>query len=220
MNIPTQKRLAMIVGGCLTGLALGNTPILAAAPCRAGNPCAPKQSIKRSNPCRPCMPKKPCAAKNPCAAKSVGRPMGYKPYRGNPEALIKLGAQLFKDTHLSGNGLACDTCHNHYGAYQSSFAEPYPHFVKMAVDQFKMKAVHADEMVQLCMMSPMAAKPLPWDSKELAALTAYVTEQQKGFMKPHQMGAMNPCAAKHPCGAKNPCAAKRPCAAKNPCAAR
>jgi hypothetical protein len=40
----------------------------------------------------------------------------------------------------------------------------------------------------------MAAKPLPWDSKELAALSAYTLEVQKGF-KPGK-GAVNPCAGK------------------------
>ena len=42
-----------------------------------------------------------------------------------------------------------------------------------------------DEMVQGCMVMPMAAKPLPWDSPELAALVAYVEQQQKTF-KPAQ----------------------------------
>ena len=32
------------------------------------------------------------------------------------------------------------------------------------------------------MAGPMAARPLPWDSKTLADLTAYVTQYQKGFM--------------------------------------
>jgi cytochrome c len=39
-----------------------------------------------------------------------------------------------------------------------------------------LKQVSLDEMVQFCMVVPMAAKPLAWDSKELAALTAYAGE--------------------------------------------
>ena len=80
-----------------------------------------------------------------------------------------------------------------------------------------LKQIHADEMVQLCMVRPMEAKPLAWNSKELAALTAYVVDIQKSF-KP-VAGAANPCAAKNPCAGKNPCAAKK-CGPKNPCAAK
>jgi hypothetical protein len=50
---------------------------------------------------------------------------------------------------------------------------------------------------------------LPWNSKELAGLTAYVKHVQKGF-KPSAAGAANPCAAKNSCAATNPCAAKKP----------
>jgi hypothetical protein len=78
--------------------------------------------------------------------------------------------------------------------------------VAMPRDQAGLKQVQADEMVQFCMVVPMAARPLPWASKELAALTAYTLELQKSF-KP----APNPCAMKNPCAATNPCAG-------NPCA--
>ncbi len=36
-------------------------------------------------------------------------------------------------------------------------------------------------MVQLCMVVPMSADPLPWDSEELAALTAYVVALREDF---------------------------------------
>lgn len=73
--------------------------------------------------------------------------------------------------------------------------------VAMARDQAGLKRIRADEMVQFCMVVPMAAKPLPWNSKELAALTAYTLELQKAF-KP-----ANPCAMKNPCVPKDPSAA-------------
>lgn len=219
MHARSKKTLAVIIGGCLTTLALSSVPLYAANPCGAKNPCAAKASMNKHNPCNPCAgktpgaAKNPCSAKNPCAAKSVTRPVHYKPYKGNRTALVDEGAKLFNDTGLSSNGMACSTCHNHYGAYQESFAEPYPHYVRMADDKFKVKAVHADEMVQLCMVTPMAAKPLAWDSKELAALSAYVVDQQKGFEQYRKTSAMNPCAAKNPCMAKNPNGAKNPGAA-------
>ena len=66
--------------------------------------------------------------------------------------------------------------------------------------------VNAAEMVQFCMLVPMGTDPLPWDSTELASLTAYVESIQSGY-KP--LGGGNPC---NPCGAKNPC---NPCGGRN-----
>ena len=105
------------------------------------------------------------------------RPVGYQPFAGDPA----LGERLFNDTKLSTNGMSCASCHANHGSYSNSFAKPYPHTVAMARDQLGRKTVHLDEMIQACMIMPMAAKPLPWDSPELAALVAYVAEQQKTF---------------------------------------
>ncbi len=77
----------------------------------------------------------------------------------------------------------------------------------MAKERANLDTIRLDEMVQLCLVVPMASKPLPWDSRELAALTAYAGAVQKSF-KPTP-GAANPCAAKNPCAATNPCAAKK-----------
>ena len=105
------------------------------------------------------------------------RPAGYKPVAGDHI----LGAQLWKDTKLSTNGMSCSSCHTNHGAFQASFAQPYPHTVQMAKDQLGRKVVHLDEMIQACMVMPMEAKPLPWNSNELAALVAYVQIEQKSF---------------------------------------
>lgn len=125
------------------------------------------------------------AAANAMAAGDPGaqitRPAGYKPMAG----AAALGKKLFNDTKLSTNGMSCASCHANHGAFQASFAKPYPHTVAMAKDQLGRKTVHLDEMVQGCMVMPMAAKPLPWDSKELAALTAYTAVLQKSF-KPNR----------------------------------
>lgn len=105
------------------------------------------------------------------------RPAGYQPIAGDPV----LGEKLFNDTKLSTNGMSCASCHANHGSYTKSFAKPYPHTVAMARDQLGRKKVYLDEMIQACMVMPMAAKPLPWDSQELAALVAYVEQQQKAF---------------------------------------
>lgn len=175
--------------------ALGS--LVAATAIAAGNPCA-------KNPCA----KNPCVAMPKLDPKLITRPHGYKPATGD----AKLGEALWSDTKLSTNGLSCNSCHANHGSFKETFAIPYPHTVAMARDQAGVKTVHLDEMIQACMVMPMAAKPLPWDSKELAALTAYTLTVQKTF-KPGKAG--NPCAARP----ANPCAPKaaNPCA-KNPCA--
>ncbi len=188
----TSLAKALISSGALT-LSLSGMAV--AAPCRAANPCATRPGTTRFNPCAA---KNPCAARNPCAAamsdrvntKLVLRPKNYRPYQGKNLDMVAYGEKLFKDTTLSSHGMSCDTCHQGYGAFQNTFAQPYPHFVQMTHDRSAVKAVHLDEMVQFCMVVPMAAKPLPWNSKELAALTAYTASLQKGF-KP----SSNPCAA-------------------------
>lgn len=119
-------------------------------------------------------------AQNATGAATV-RPAGYKPKVGDPTA----GEKLFNDQKLSTNGMACATCHANNASFSDSFAKPYPHKVAMANDDLGIKSIHLDEMIQACMVMPMQAKPLPWNSKELADLTAYVTQVQKTFKPKH-----------------------------------
>lgn len=149
----------------------------AAGGAMAANPCAPKAA-------------NPCAAMPGIDPKLVTRPAGTSLFKGDPAALVKDGEGLFKDQKLSTNGLSCNSCHEDNKSFMPGFAEPYPHAVAMAVEMSRMKSVHLDEMIQFCMVAPMEAKPLAWDSRELAALAAYVGELQKKF----QGKAVNPCA--------------------------
>ena len=105
------------------------------------------------------------------------RPAGYKPIARD----ARLGEKLFNHVKLSTNGMSCATCHANHGAFQASFAKPYSHTVAMAKEQLGQKTVYLDEMIHGCMVMPMAAKPLPWDSKEFAGLVAYLQVQQKSF---------------------------------------
>jgi cytochrome c len=107
----------------------------------------------------------------------TARPTGYKPRPGD----AKLGEKLFNDPKLSTNGMTCATCHANHAPYSDSFAKPYPHTVAMARDQLGRKQAYLDEMIQACMEIPMATKPLPWDSMELAALVAFVEQEQRTF---------------------------------------
>lgn len=120
------------------------------------------------------------------SAEAVRRPDGYSPAYSetgdNPREMLARGEALYYDTSLSGNGLACASCHGSDGndvGYQATFAEPFPHEVAMARDRFGMNQVHADEMVQICMVAPMEAEPLAWGSEALTSLAAYMVEVQK-----------------------------------------
>ena len=154
---------------------------------QGANPCAPKAG----NPCVAAAPEVDPAL--------VRRPAGTKLAEGAPAALVKEGERLFMDPKLGSNGMACESCHAGNNAFMPTFAEPYPqHVVAMATAKGGVDTVHLDEMVQFCMVVPMKAKPLPWDSRELAALTAYTAERQKAFQAAqHTTGnAANPCALK------------------------
>jgi len=173
---------------------------------QVANPCAPKPS----NPCakpaaNPCAPggtaTKSSADKPEVDPGLVLRPKGTRLARGSHAELVKAGRALFESTKLSSNGLACQSCHTNNDNFAASFAMPYPHEVGMAKEKGGVAKVELDEMIQFCMVVPMQAKPLRWDSRELAALTAYTAELQSAFRKQGRAGA-NPRATPNPCAPK------------------
>jgi len=188
-------------------------------------PCAPRAG--KRNPCNPCAASNPCAAVNPCAAMNpcaagdrvdpgrVTRPGGTRPYQGNQAALLDEGEALWNSKAISGNNsIACSSCHQDgTEMFQPDFAKPYPHLVQMVADDNGMKSITLEGMLQYCMIKPMQSKPFAWDSRQLAALTAYTAVLQKKF-KPVG-NAVNPCAARNPCAPKNPCSMRNPCAVRS-----
>ena len=129
----------------------------------------------------------PCAA-NPCATSDrpdpsgIRRPAGTHLAKGDRAELLKEGEKLWSDPSLSTNGFTCDTCHNNHATFSAGFAKPYPHKVGMVKERLGIAGeIHLDEMVQFCLVMPLTSKTLPWDSRELAALTAYTAEMQRTF---------------------------------------
>lgn len=209
-----KTTLHVAVVGAVFGFSGTSTPALAADFSMQGTIIV----AAACNPCNPCAAGNPCNPCNPCAAgdvdpEDVVRPEGTEPYSGDREELVSMGEDLWADTGLSTNGLSCQTCHQGNQNFKATFSEPYPHKVAMATERAGLGEITAEQMVQLCMVVPMQGEPLPWDSKELAALAAYTTEVQKGYNPCAAANPCNPCAADNPC---NPCAACNPC---NPCAA-
>ncbi|GGX86573.1 hypothetical protein GCM10007160_12390 [Litchfieldella qijiaojingensis] len=217
-RFPCTGKVACTLAGTLLTISMGGVALQSVAnsdapnPCAGANPCAVMQTCCGANPCagkNPCAGANPCAEKNPCAAAcgacspcaaegknpcAVKRPEGYTPGYSesdeNPEALIAQGKDLFQDTSLSTNGMSCSSCHGADGdqGYQATFGQAFPHRVAMGQNLYGMEVVHADEMVQICMITPMAADPLAWDSDELAALSAYTVElQRREAGEPHSL---------------------------------
>jgi len=87
---------------------------------------------------------------------------------------------------LSENGLTCKSCHFELEAYEATFRMPYPHAVGMAMKRAGLAKVEADEMVQLCLVVTMDSKPLPWQSRDLAALKAFVLEERQRYRQKSQ----------------------------------
>jgi hypothetical protein len=103
----------------------------------------------------------------------VRQPAGIAFASGRRRDRVAEGEKIWNDRDLGKSGLACSSCHvNSYGQMQSAFAKPYPHRVAMPAQQAGLDQVNAAEMVQFCMIAPMMSEPLPWGSRELAALTA------------------------------------------------
>jgi cytochrome c peroxidase len=111
----------------------------------------------------------------------VVQPEGAQLHQAPQSKLVAKGEALFNDPSVGESGLSCATCHQNFGQYKETFKEPYPHFVNMAKAKAGLDQVNAAEMVQLCMVVPMQAEPLPWESERLAALAAYVQDEQKRF---------------------------------------
>jgi hypothetical protein len=232
-NPPAIKNPTLLLAAtCNPCAAKKSNPCNPCAVKKACNPCNPCAAKKACNPCNPCAAKKACNPCNPCggakvAARDFVRPVGVGAPAASSAALVSKGKTLWNDTSLSKSGLACQSCHVNGAALNATFAQAYPHPIAMPTQMAGVGPIHLDEMVQFCMLVPMQAKPLKWGSQELAALTAYSAELQKGF-NPCKVskGACNPC---NPCAAKkacNPCAVKKPgnpcnpcnpCAVKNPC---
>jgi hypothetical protein len=171
---------ATVITGCGGGSSAKGTKNVS-NPC--GNPCG-------ANPCGA----NPCGG-NPCGAGGGGgaggipvgkvtQPSGTQLNAGGlSEAdLLAKGEKLWNDKSLSAsNTMSCATCHKNDMMFNPTFKAPYPHGVKMVKAKSGKDSVNAAEMVQFCMLAPMKSKVFAWDSVDLAALAARVTQQQKEY---------------------------------------
>lgn len=178
---------AMAVSSALF-LSLSNVAAFGACAPRCKAKCSPTEMAKCGAKCgakcsAKCSPK--CGPK--CGAKSdpklIQRPAEFKGDYSATPAKIRAGEVLFKNTKLSTNKLSCASCHTKGASYKASFSQPFPHKVEMAYENYGLDRVYLDEAIQMCMLGPMASKTLAWNSPELENLVAFVSEEQKKFIK-------------------------------------
>lgn len=164
----------------LSALALTSAIAMSPALAQCGSKCASRCQGRCAASATKCGAK--CGAK--ADASLIKRPAGYQPnYSASNAAQVAAGETLFRSTKLSSNGLSCATCHTGGASFTPGFAKPYPHVMQMASMNYGVADIHADEAVQVCMVGPMATKPLAWDSADLQNLSAYVLSEQAKFAK-------------------------------------
>jgi sulfur-oxidizing protein SoxA len=94
----------------------------------------------------------------------------------NPGMLSVLdGEALWKDK-AGASGKACADCHNDARVSMRGVAARYPAF-----DPALGRPVNLEQRVNLCRVRHQQATPLPYESHELLALTAFVAEQSRGI---------------------------------------
>jgi len=76
----------------------------------------------------------------------------------------------------AGAGKSCADCHGDASASMKGVAARYPAF-----DAARGRPVDLEQRINICRADQQKATPLPFESKELLALTAYVAHQSRGM---------------------------------------
>jgi sulfur-oxidizing protein SoxA len=93
----------------------------------------------------------------------------------NPGMLAVLDGEALWNRTVGAAGKSCASCHGDAGASMKGAAAHYPVF-EPALD----RPVDLETRINLCRSEHQQAAPLPFESKDLLALTAYVAHQSKG----------------------------------------
>jgi cytochrome c len=112
------------------------------------------------------------------------------------KASIMRGKALFSDPTLGTNGRKCDDCHAMGGTMEGKLGElTIPPF-NMVNHKYPMywkttkKVMTLDQVINVCIMTPMEGEPLAWDDQRLADLAAYcssVTPMKHETMEKKEM---------------------------------
>jgi sulfur-oxidizing protein SoxA len=93
----------------------------------------------------------------------------------NPGMLWVLDGEKLWNSKTGAAGKACADCHNDARTGMKGVAARYPAF-----DKALGRPVDLEQRVNLCRSRQQQASPLPYESRDLLALTALVTQQSRG----------------------------------------
>jgi sulfur-oxidizing protein SoxA len=93
----------------------------------------------------------------------------------NPGMLWVLDGETLWKSKAGATGKACADCHNDAPTSMKGVAARYPAF-----DKTLGRPVNLEQRINLCRTRHQEATPLPYESRDLLALTAFVAEQSRG----------------------------------------
>jgi sulfur-oxidizing protein SoxA len=93
----------------------------------------------------------------------------------NPGMLWVLDGEVLWKSKAGAAGKACADCHNDARASMKDVAARYPAF-----DKELARPVNLEQRINLCRTRNQQATPLAYESRDLLALTAFVTQQSRG----------------------------------------
>ena len=93
----------------------------------------------------------------------------------NPGMLFVLEGEALWAKKVGSAGKACADCHGNGRSSMSGVAARYP-----AYDKALARPVTLDQRINLCRANHQQATPLPYESRDLLALSAFVAHQSRG----------------------------------------
>jgi sulfur-oxidizing protein SoxA len=93
----------------------------------------------------------------------------------NPGMLWVLDGEALWKSRAGAAGKACADCHNDAPVSMKGVAARYP-----VLDNALGRPVNLEQRINLCRVEHQQATPLPHESRELLALTAFVAQQSRG----------------------------------------
>ena len=97
----------------------------------------------------------------------------------NPGMLWVLDGETLWKSKSGASGKACADCHDDARASMKGVAVRYPAF-----DKELSRPVDLEQRINLCRARHQQATPLPYESRDLLALTAFVAQQSRGIAIP------------------------------------
>jgi sulfur-oxidizing protein SoxA len=110
----------------------------------------------------------------------------------NPGMLWVLDGEKLWNSKTGTSAKACADCHNDASASMKGVAAHYPAF-----DKTLGRPVNLEQRINLCRARNQQATPLPYESRDLLALTAFVARQSNGVaIEPGSDPQLEPFVAK------------------------